>query len=350
MAPVAQTHDPSNAQGRRGILAGGNFIIDHVKVISDWPEQDALATIRSESMGNGGGPYNLLKDLAAMGVDLPLAAIGKVGRDANGGWILDDCRSAGIDVTRLTSTDEAPTSYSDAMTVQGTGRRTFFHQPGANATLCADDFDLASSPARILYLGYLMLLASLDERDDEGRTGASRVLESAVAAGMRTAVDMVSTADPALRDVVLAALPFTDLLFLNELEASRVLGRPVKANAGSLAGAAAELLGLGVRRAVVAHVADGAVAVTREGERHAHGRVLMPDAMIAGSTGAGDAFAAGFLRAWHEGETLGTCLHEGVCVAASSLTAGSASDGVRPLAACLDLGARHGYLEFALPR
>ena len=53
---------------RQGILAAGNFIVDYVKVIDGYPAQDMLASILSESRSNGGGPYNVLKDLAAMKV------------------------------------------------------------------------------------------------------------------------------------------------------------------------------------------------------------------------------------------------------------------------------------------
>ena len=77
---------------RSGILAGGNFIIDYVKIIDAYPPENTLASILSESSANGGGPYNILKDLAAMGVAFPLEAAGLVGRDANGDRILQDCR------------------------------------------------------------------------------------------------------------------------------------------------------------------------------------------------------------------------------------------------------------------
>ena len=95
---------------RKGILAGGNFIIDYVKLINGYPEQDMLADIRSETSSNGGGPYNVLKDLAAMRADYPLSAAGLVGKDANGDWILRDCQKAGIDTAQLRQTDKAPTS------------------------------------------------------------------------------------------------------------------------------------------------------------------------------------------------------------------------------------------------
>ena len=53
---------------RNGILAGGNYIIDYVKLINGYPEQDMLADIRSETSSNGGGPYNVLNDPAACAV------------------------------------------------------------------------------------------------------------------------------------------------------------------------------------------------------------------------------------------------------------------------------------------
>ena len=64
---------------RNGILAGGNWIIDHVKVIDTWPEQDALANIFSKARGTGGSPFNVLVDLAIMGAPFPLEAVGLVG-------------------------------------------------------------------------------------------------------------------------------------------------------------------------------------------------------------------------------------------------------------------------------
>src|SRR6185295_18781004 len=79
---------------RTGILAAGNFIRDYVKIIDHYPEQDMLVSIRSESACNGGGPYNLLVDLAEMGVTYPLEAAGLVGRDDNGEWILRACAAS----------------------------------------------------------------------------------------------------------------------------------------------------------------------------------------------------------------------------------------------------------------
>ena len=126
-----------NQNARRGLLAGGNFVTDYVKIIDTWPQQDELASIRSQSMSSGGGPYNVLKNLAALKVGFPLEGVGLVGDDANGQWIRRDCDDHGIDTTQLRTTCDAATSYTDAMCVESDGRRTFFHQRGANSQFSA---------------------------------------------------------------------------------------------------------------------------------------------------------------------------------------------------------------------
>jgi len=42
---------------RRGILAGGNWIVDRPKIIDVYPVQDSLANILRETSSNGGTPY-----------------------------------------------------------------------------------------------------------------------------------------------------------------------------------------------------------------------------------------------------------------------------------------------------
>ena len=251
---------------RHGILAAGNFIVDYVKIISHYPEQDTLASILSESQSNGGGPYNVLKDLAAMRVRYPLAACGLVGDDENGRWIRHDCLTHGINVEQLHIARDRSTSYTDAMTVQGTGRRTFFHQRGANAFFDTTHCNFTSSNARLFHLGYLMLLDRLDSFDHQGSTRAANLLAQAKQAGMETSVDMVSTEHPHFRVIALSALPFTDHLIVNEFEAARVLERPLSADeASSLLQAARDLLAAVVGSTVTLHTEHGGVSASISG-------------------------------------------------------------------------------------
>ncbi|HUF61017.1 MAG TPA: carbohydrate kinase family protein [Verrucomicrobiales bacterium] len=333
---------------RQGILAAGNFIIDHVKVIDEYPTPEMLATIVSQSRSNGGGPYNLLKDLAKLQAPFPLAALGLTGHDADGDWILADCALSHIDASRLRQTSDAATSYTDAMTVQRGGQRTFFHHRGANARLAPGHFDFSGSQARLFYLGYLMLLDGLDQFDGEGRTGASRVFERARQHGCITCADLVSVNHPGFASIVASSLPWIDILFINEIEAGKVLQRDLRsqdpADARAMEAAAEDLIQLGSRETVVLHFGDGAVAANARQGVFRQGRVRLPVESIAGATGAGDAFAAGYLMAYHQGHSIPECLELAVSAAASSMTAGTPSDGLQPAPAALDFARSHGFL------
>jgi sugar/nucleoside kinase (ribokinase family) len=339
---------------RTGILAAGNFIIDYVKLIDAYPEQDMLASITSETSSNGGGPYNALKDLAALGATFPLEAAGLVGRDANGDWILRDCASAGISTTQLLQTDKAPTSYTDAMTVASTGRRTFFHQRGANALFSDEHIDFGRSQARLFHLAYLMLLDTMDSFVSAGRTHASLALEKAKQAGFITSVDIVSTEHAQFREIAESALPFTDILIINEIEAGKVAGlelRPGgKVSLAACEQAARHLLSRGVQQQVVIHFVEGSVAADANGELFHQPSLNLPDGFIAGATGAGDAFAAGYLFGTHEGFTVQRSLQLAVCSAAACLTHPTPSQGLRSAEECLELMTIHGLRNFPAVR
>ncbi len=148
---------------RRGLLAAGNWIVDFTKIVDVFPAQDALANILAESRGNGGSPYNVLVDLARLKAPFPLEAAGLVGEDRDGEEIRRDCAAHGINATQLHVTAEAHTSYTDVILVKDTGRRTFFHQRGANARFGPEHVDFAKSRAKIFHLGYLLLLDRLDQ-------------------------------------------------------------------------------------------------------------------------------------------------------------------------------------------
>jgi sugar/nucleoside kinase (ribokinase family) len=89
---------------------------------------------RQRAKGNGGSPCNILKNLAKLGAQVPLEAIGLAGNDEDGRSILSDGEAHGIDAAHLKATARAATGSTDVMTVHGGGRRTFFHSRGANAS------------------------------------------------------------------------------------------------------------------------------------------------------------------------------------------------------------------------
>jgi sugar/nucleoside kinase (ribokinase family) len=333
------------SETRRGIIAAGHWIVDHVKRIDTWPEPATLARIEHQQMANGGFAFNLLADLAALDPACPLHAGGLVGEDGNGGFVREQCRRLKLDTARLQSSAEFPTSYTDVMTETGSGRRTFFHSPGANEHLSEAHLRLLLQiPARIFCLGYLGFLPALDALAPDGTNGAARLLQSARTAGMLTAADLVSARNPRLREQVLPCLPQLDLLFLNEWEAGQLLGQDVRAPVSfhQAMELAKSVRRLGVRGTVALHFPEGVVAVG-EKECLTQGSVQLPAQEIQGTVGAGDALAAGVLLGRHQAMSWPESLKLGVCAAAACLTAPTASDGLKPWKQCLELGSEFGF-------
>jgi sugar/nucleoside kinase (ribokinase family) len=333
---------------RSGLLAGGNWIIDQVKLIDVYPQPEQLGNIRGQSQGTGGAPYNVLIDLAKSGAPFPLLAAGLVGKDALGEQILDNCRQHRIDTRHLASTPKAPTSFTDVMTEAAHGRRTFFHARGANALWRGTDLDFQRTRPRIFHLGYLLLLDALDEPDAKYGTKAARLLATAQESGIRTSVDVVSEDSDRFPKIVVPALKHVDYCILNEIEAGKTTGFKIRPENSpldlvALRHAAGALLQQGVRELVVIHFPEGAFARTRKGDDFWQSSLKLPSDYIAGTAGAGDAFCAGVLFGLHEGWDLPRCLMTGVCIAAASLSDPTCTAGVKSLSTSLGLARRFRF-------
>jgi sugar/nucleoside kinase (ribokinase family) len=317
---------------RRGICCAGNWIIDHVKTVNVWPAVETLADILAEDLGTGGCPYNVTVDLARFQVGLPVAGIGLVGADADGARIQADTDRFGIDSRHIHTVHDVSTAYTDVITVESTGQRTFFHHRGANALLAPKHFPIAELDCRILSLGYLLLLDALDAEDPEYGTAAARVLAASREAGMLTAVDVVSEDSDRFTRVITPALSHTDFLIVNEIEAGRTTGRDLRP-AGELdppavQQAAEDLLDRGVRQLVVIHAPEAAFGCARDGERRWEPSLELPAGFVRGAAGAGDAFFAGMLLGLHERWSLDRSLRFAHAAAASCLRHPTCTGGV----------------------
>ncbi len=333
---------------KTGILAGGNWIIDNVKIVDVYPKEEKLSNILEESTSNGGAPYNVLKAISKMGFQFPLQGIGAIGNDERGDFILKECRELRIDSSLIKKVENSNTSYTDVMTVHGTGKRTFFHSRGANAFLDESYFNFSTSNLKVFHLGYLLLLDKLDIIGDDGLTGSAKVLRDARQSGMITSADLVSEQSGRFIKIIPLSLQFIDILFVNEFEAKMLTGIEMCDNDGecSLSNAyqaADAILNMGVKNWIIIHFPKGAIAQNKTGAKLYQPCVNVPVEKIKGSVGAGDAFAAGVLAGVHEDWTMAQSLLLGVSVAAASLMDASSSESIVSWQECLKLGETTGY-------
>lgn len=321
---------------RRGVIAAGNMLVDHVHQIVQWPERGWLAEIIHSERATGGAPLNVLLTLAKMHVGLPLQAVGLIGDDSDGDYILAMLDQYHVNRQRVQRTTFAPTSMSQVMT-DPSGQRTFFHSPAANRLLDLPAFDRLDLSMKIFHLGYLLLLDSLDLPDDEFGTRSARLLSQMRDLGYETSLDLVSRkGDPRYQPLVLPALRFVDYLVINELEAGEFSGLEMRDSSDTpnilhIAEAASQLLAAGVRQRVVIHCPEGAWGeAPGEQGQWVPSRQLEKDEII-GSVGAGDAFCAGFLYGCHEAWSLPDSIALAHACARASLLAANAIDGAKTL-------------------
>jgi sugar/nucleoside kinase (ribokinase family) len=239
MADVVAAHDTSIAPG------------------SDTPARIAFRP--------GGSAANVAAWLARAGAEVAL--VGRVGDDAAATVALGGLD--GVDL-RVTRDARRPTGTCIVLVAPG-GERTMLPDPGANEALSADDLPDDLFAEGILHVsGYALLRPG-------SRAAALIAIDRAREAGMRVSVDPSSAAPLANDPVFLDRITPIDLLLPNEAEA-RVLGR-----------------GLRVPELVITKGARG--STWTDGTRTVDERALPVDDVVD-TTGAGDAFAAGFLSRW----------------------------------------------------
>jgi len=301
---------------RNGIVAAGNLICDRIRLIDSWPGEGMLSTVLHEEKSTGGSSCNVLVDLAKMESGIPLYACGVLGNDSDGKFVRSTLERLGVDTSHVAVREGIGSSYTDVMTVKETGRRTFFHFRGANGLLDVEDLRKLDAPARIVHLGYLLLLDKLDSEDSEYGVRAARALDGLQSAGYETSVDVVSENSCRCRKIVAPCLPHIDYLILNEIEAGNTAGCRIRSvddllDESQVPVAADRLLAGGVNRVVVIHFPEGAFGVTAGGEKVFEPSFLVEEKDIAGTAGAGDAFCAGVLFGLHSSMPLRRCIQMG---------------------------------------
>ena len=326
------------------IAFAGNIIVDSVKTVESWPERGMLARILKLTRGVGGSVPNTAIDLKTLDPSVSVSAIGCVGNDEPGEFAMSVMTSRGIDVSRVRRVD-APTSFTDVMTLAETGERTFFNMHGADSHLLPGDVDAANLDCDIFHLGYLLLLDGMDGEDSEFGTAAARLLANVRAAGVKTSVDIVSEDSPRFARVVRPALKHCDYLVVNEIEGSLATGIPCRDADGrttpeTLAKIAEGLFGLGVKEKVVLHCPEFGLARDASGKTTVVPSLALPKEWIKGSVGAGDAFCAGMLYATLKGMPDEEGLRLASCAAAANLAAPDSISGALPLSATLELERR----------
>jgi sugar/nucleoside kinase (ribokinase family) len=290
-------------------------------------------------------------NLAKFDSRLELYGLGVIGNDSYGDFLIDQFRPyPHVHLEQLRRTSQDGTSYTDVFNVASTGHRTFFHYRGANRLFSPEDVDLDKLPVDWLHLGYLNLLDAMYQADAQFKTVAARFLAQIRERNIKTSIDLVSEDSNRCRQIVPPALRFATYCIINDFEAEKLSGIPIRQDQalilGNLKRIATAILALGVDELVVIHFPEGAYLLAKDGGEILQPSLHLPEGYIVGSTGAGDSFCAGVIYGLSRGWSHEKALRFAACAGAMNLSDLTTTGGIKPWAEVFAMEAKFPYRRF----
>ena len=294
------------------ILCLGIMVADVVgRPLRTVPDPGRLALVDEMSLHTGGCAINAATALASLG--LPVEVIGKIGTDPFGDFLLDALAARGIGSKGVKRDASVGTSATMVM-VAPDGERRFVHYIGANARLTLEDIDFQMvAEASILHIGGSLVMPGIDGEP------TAELLRKARALGVTTFLDTVWDDTGRWMELIGPCLPYIDFFVPSLPEAQAIAGLEDPADVGRA------LLNQGVGTVGLKMGADGCMVMTDKGQV-----IRLPafQVDVVDATGAGDAFAAGFIAGEWQGWPLEKTARFANAVGALCVTDLGATGGV----------------------
>ena len=269
------------------VFVFGNATLDVICFpVDDVPRHESIA-FDDVSLSPGGCGSNTAIGLAVLGV--PTGLVSRTGEDEAADMLFRYWERFSLDTRFVRRETENPTGTSVGL-VDSDYQPRFVHTPGANRGVTAEIIDPpAMSVAGIQYFhvaGFFVLVNLFEGLDCK--------LKELRSLGVKTSLDVVFNVrmdDPALRAALWNALPQVDYFMANDHEASRLTGETNPEKDAII------LRERGAQSVIIKLGAEGCYSLSADFT----GFVPAVEIEVVDTTGAGDAFAAGFVAALSQG-------------------------------------------------
>jgi len=274
---------------------------------------DGETVVKESASFPGGSAANTIYGLAKLGVSAGF--IGVVGDDAEGKILLHDFQTVGVDTSQIKTKRNAKTGSVLCLS-DSHGRRSLYVLPGANNLLTTDDLDLAYiNRAKMLHLS-----SFADEKQFRVLLELISKLDSPTKLSFAPGALYASKGLKALTPI----LARTHILFVNQNEMGQLTRQDVITGAESCLKQSCHIvvvtLGRGRRLELGERLSHNAICYIRDAENEYAVESSGQAVSEVDTTGAGDAFAAGFLYGLLTGKGLRECGLLGDIVARFDIT------------------------------
>lgn len=299
----------------KDVVSIGILVADVIsKPLKSLPKRGELMPIDSISLHSGGCALSSAVDMKIIGLDT--AVVGKVGNDGFGSYLTNVLRSEGIETKGLVTGNNSGTSAS-VVVVGDDSERSFIHCFGANAEFSYDDIDFNFvKEYQIAFFTGVNLMASFDG------SPCGRAVKKIKELGCITVMDTAWDASGRWMELVRDSLPHLDYFIPSYDEAKNIAG---KENPSDIADV---FLSYGVKNVLIKLGKEGCYFKTSSNLEQ-----TIPTLEIepVETTGAGDAFASGFITGISKGWPIYKCCLFANAVGTLSVSQVGASTGIKSL-------------------
>lgn len=295
------------------ILCVGSVTADVMLCTVDaLPPPGTLMPVKYTSVQIGGCAANAAMDLRRLGCPVQLSC--KVGEDIFGDYVCAQIAAAGMDERGIARDRRTATTVSTVL-INGDGERSFLYMPGSAAQFTAEDIpDALVEAADIIFVGGALLTPAFDGLPCAG------FLRRCREAGKITVMDTAWDYEQRWAEKIAAAWPYLDWFLPSYEEAARLSGEEDPEQI------ARHFMERGVQNVIVKLGARGAYVREKSGEDYR--MPAYPGIQPVDTTGAGDAFCAGFLAGIAQGWTARQSVRLANAVGAHCITRVGASEGI----------------------
>ncbi|MFC2071943.1 carbohydrate kinase family protein [Chloroflexota bacterium] len=296
------------------VVGLGALNIDHLYRVERILD-DGEAVVNESTLSPGGSAANTIYGLAKLGVNTGFAGV--VGNDAEGKLLLKDFQAVGVDTSQIRVKPRTKTGSVLCLS-DSSGKRSLYILPGANNLLTMDDLDLSYiNQAKVLHLS-----SFADDRQFKVLEELITRLDSSVKVSFAPGALYATKGMEALAPI----LARTHVLFINQDEIQQLTGMNFETGAEECLKPGCQMivatLGKGLEMPHQTPTPGKVTAVSYI--RDTNGKHIIEasnQSEIAplDTTGAGDAFATGFLYGLLWGKGLEECGHLGDIIAQFSI-------------------------------
>lgn len=282
------------------VVSIGIHIVDILgRYITEIPKGQSLGLIKEIKITAAGTAAGTSVDMAKLGLDV--SAVGAIGTDSLGDFLLSSMQSYKIDTSGLVRKEGVQTSCS-MLPIRPNGERPALHVVGANGLFSLEDVNWQLlADADFVHMGGTSLLPKLDGLP------TAQILKFAKDNGAVTTFDLVAIDTPDLLDMIKPCLPYIDYFMPGFEEAQMMTGLSDRIEIIKYfldAGVKCTVFKMGEKGSSIAYY-------DKDGSLCEKIIPIVKQENIVDSTGCGDSYCAGFIKGLSLGWDIEKCAQLG---------------------------------------